>query len=138
MTNVSPRIVRGTTSGHLFGPGQGAFLNIELISEKTAAYWCRSVTEIKKDFPDKVSIINQDYFDSAWWLVKGTISFHVQYCAKVMQTKFVKIHNFSGLFNEKNAIFRSERICGEKVAFFAEPIVLNLAKFRVIICLLRN
>lgn len=57
MTNVSPRIVRGTTSGHLFGPGQGAFLNIELISEKTAAYWCRSVTEIKKDFPDKVSII---------------------------------------------------------------------------------
>ena len=52
---MSPRIVRGTTSGHLFGPGQGAFLNIELISEKTAAYWCRSVTELKKDFPDKVS-----------------------------------------------------------------------------------
>ena len=51
---MSPRIVRGTTSGHLFGPGQGAFLNIELISEKTAAYWCRSVTELKKDFPDKV------------------------------------------------------------------------------------
>ncbi|KAL9951246.1 hypothetical protein ACROYT_G043872 [Oculina patagonica] len=56
VTNVSPRIVRGTTSGHLFGPGQGAFLNIELISEKTAAYWCRSVTEIKKDFPDKIVI----------------------------------------------------------------------------------
>ena len=54
MTNVSPRIVRGTTSGHLYGPGQGAFLNIELISEKTAAYWCRSVTELKKDFPHKV------------------------------------------------------------------------------------
>lgn len=54
VTNVSPRIVRGITSGHLFGPGQGAFLNIELISEKTAAYWCRSVTELKKDFPDKV------------------------------------------------------------------------------------
>lgn len=51
---MSPRIVRGTTSGHLFGPGQGAFLNIELISEKTAAYWCRSVTELKKDFPEKV------------------------------------------------------------------------------------
>ncbi|KAM7427835.1 hypothetical protein ABFA07_021099 [Porites harrisoni] len=56
VTNVSPRIVRGTTSGHLFGPGQGAFLNIELISEKTAAYWCRSVTELKKDFPDKILI----------------------------------------------------------------------------------
>lgn len=53
---MSPRIVRGTTSGHLFGPGQGAFLNIELISEKTAAYWCRSVTELKEDFPEKVCI----------------------------------------------------------------------------------
>jgi len=54
VTNVSPRIVRGTTSGHLYGPGQGSFLNIELISEKTAAYWCRSVTELKTDFPNKV------------------------------------------------------------------------------------
>lgn len=54
MTNVSPRIIRGTTSGHVFGPGQGAFLNIELISEKTAAYWCQSVTELKADFPDNV------------------------------------------------------------------------------------
>lgn len=47
--------MRGTTSGQIFGPGQGSFLNIELISEKTAAYWCRSVTELKKDFPDKVT-----------------------------------------------------------------------------------
>jgi len=54
VTNVSPRIVRGTTSGHHYGPGQGSFLNIELISEKTAAYWCRSVTELKADFPTKV------------------------------------------------------------------------------------
>uniref|UniRef100_A0A1I8BYP7 dihydropyrimidine dehydrogenase (NADP(+)) n=1 Tax=Meloidogyne hapla TaxID=6305 RepID=A0A1I8BYP7_MELHA len=36
VTNVSPRIVRGTTSGPIYGPGQGSFLNIELISEKTA------------------------------------------------------------------------------------------------------
>lgn len=56
MTNVSPRIVRGTTSGQVFGPGQGAFLNIELISEKTAAYWCQSVKELKADFPQKVLI----------------------------------------------------------------------------------
>ena len=56
MTNVSPRIVRGTTSGHLFGPGQGSFLNIELVSEKTCAYWCRSVRELKEDFPEKVII----------------------------------------------------------------------------------
>ncbi|KAA8587551.1 hypothetical protein FQN60_016413 [Etheostoma spectabile] len=56
VTNVSPRIVRGTTSGHLFGPGQGSFLNIELISEKTAAYWCQSVAELKRDFPNNVVI----------------------------------------------------------------------------------
>lgn len=54
--NVSPRIIRGTTSGHSYGPGQGSFLNIELISEKTAAYWCQSVTELKKDFPTKIII----------------------------------------------------------------------------------
>lgn len=56
VTNVSPRIVRGTTSGPMYGPGQGSFLNIELISEKTAEYWCKSVTELKKDFPDKILI----------------------------------------------------------------------------------
>jgi len=56
VTNVSPRIVRGTTSGHLFGPGQGSFLNIELISEKTAAYWCQSITELKKDFKEQILI----------------------------------------------------------------------------------
>ena len=57
MTNVSPRIVRGTTSGHLYGPGQGSFLNIELISEKTAAYWCKSITELTQDFPDRVGSV---------------------------------------------------------------------------------
>lgn len=53
---MSPRIVRGTTSGHLFGPGQNAFLNIELVSEKTAAYWLKSITELKEDFPNKVYV----------------------------------------------------------------------------------
>ena len=56
VTNVAPRIVRGTTSGHNYGPGQGAFLNIELISEKTAAYWCKGVKELKKDFPEHIII----------------------------------------------------------------------------------
>lgn len=51
---MSPRIIRGTTSGHLYGPQLGSFLNIELISEKCAAYWCQSITELKKDFPTKV------------------------------------------------------------------------------------
>lgn len=54
MINVSPRIVRGTTFGHLYGPGQCSFLNIEAISEKTAEYWCRSIAELKRDFPKNV------------------------------------------------------------------------------------
>ena len=53
---MSPRIVRGTTSGYNYGPGQGAFLNIELISEKSAAYWLQSINELKRDFPNKVSL----------------------------------------------------------------------------------
>ncbi|XP_032675944.1 dihydropyrimidine dehydrogenase [NADP(+)] [Odontomachus brunneus] len=56
VTNVSPRIIKGTTSGHHYGPAQGSFLNIELISEKTSDYWCRSITELKRDFPTKIVI----------------------------------------------------------------------------------
>ncbi|GFN98592.1 dihydropyrimidine dehydrogenase [NADP(+)]-like [Plakobranchus ocellatus] len=68
VTNVSPRIVRGTTSGHLYGPGQGSFLNIELVSEKTAAYWCKSIEELKRDFPDKIVIasIMSGYKEEDW------------------------------------------------------------------------
>ncbi|XP_018015769.2 dihydropyrimidine dehydrogenase [NADP(+)] [Hyalella azteca] len=68
VTNVSPRIVRGTTSGHVYGPGQGSFLNIELISEKTAAYWCKSIMELKADFPDNVLIasIMCSYNEDDW------------------------------------------------------------------------
>ncbi|KAG0712279.1 Dihydropyrimidine dehydrogenase [NADP(+)] [Chionoecetes opilio] len=68
VTNVSPRIVRGTTSGHLYGPGQGSFLNIELISEKTCAYWLQTITELKRDFPDKVLIasIMCSYNEEDW------------------------------------------------------------------------
>ena len=56
ITNVSPRILRGTTSGPNFGPGQGAYLNTELISEKTAAYWCQSINELKKDYRNNIVI----------------------------------------------------------------------------------
>ncbi|XP_065834475.1 dihydropyrimidine dehydrogenase [NADP(+)]-like isoform X2 [Oscarella lobularis] len=68
ITNVSPRIVRGTTSGQTFGPGQGAFLNIELISEKTAAYWCKSIAELKADFPEKIIVasIMCGYIEEDW------------------------------------------------------------------------
>ncbi|KAH8274196.1 hypothetical protein KR018_002474 [Drosophila ironensis] len=56
VTNVSPRIVRGTTSGYKYGPQQGCFLNIELISEKRAEYWLRGIGELKRDFPEKIII----------------------------------------------------------------------------------
>ncbi|XP_072366669.1 dihydropyrimidine dehydrogenase [NADP(+)]-like isoform X2 [Scyliorhinus torazame] len=56
VTNVSPRIIRGMTSGPVYGPGQSSFLNIELISEKTCAYWCKSMTELKADFPNNIVI----------------------------------------------------------------------------------
>ncbi|XP_060802802.1 dihydropyrimidine dehydrogenase [NADP(+)] [Amyelois transitella] len=68
VTNVSPRIVRGVTSGENYGPGQGSFLNIELISEKCEAYWCQSITELKRDFPNKVIIasIMCSYNEADW------------------------------------------------------------------------
>ncbi|CAH0750695.1 unnamed protein product [Diatraea saccharalis] len=68
VTNVSPRIVRGVTSGENYGPGQGSFLNIELISEKCEAYWCRSIQELKRDFPEKVVIasIMCSYNEADW------------------------------------------------------------------------
>ncbi|EYC21985.1 hypothetical protein Y032_0018g3645 [Ancylostoma ceylanicum] len=56
VTNVSPRIVRGSTSGPIYGPNQGSFLNIELISEKSAAYWLQCIKELKHDFPTKIVI----------------------------------------------------------------------------------
>lgn len=56
VTNVSPRIIRGSTSGHNYGPQQGAFLNIELISEKCCNYWLTSVAELRRDFPTKIII----------------------------------------------------------------------------------
>lgn len=68
VTNVSPRIIRGSTSRNLYGPELSSFLNIELISEKTCDYWCRSITELKKDFPSKILIasIMCKYDENDW------------------------------------------------------------------------
>lgn len=57
VTNVSPRIVKGSTSRHHYGPEQGSFLNIELISEKCQDYWLTSIRELKRDFPENVSSV---------------------------------------------------------------------------------
>uniref|UniRef100_A0A069DXZ8 Dihydropyrimidine dehydrogenase [NADP(+)] n=1 Tax=Panstrongylus megistus TaxID=65343 RepID=A0A069DXZ8_9HEMI len=74
VTNVSPRIVRGTTSGHTYGPGQSSFLNIELISEKTCEYWCKSISELKRDFPTKVIVasIMCSFVKEDWELLSRT------------------------------------------------------------------
>jgi len=76
VTNVSPRIVRGTTTGHLFGPGQSSFLNIELISEKTCAYWCKTIKDLKEKYPSQVVIASiMCSFNKADWqeLVRITL-----------------------------------------------------------------
>lgn len=82
VTNVSPRIVGlgshgvgiGSAAGGIAAGAVGAgdpdvarnaFLNIELISEKTSAYWLQSIRELKRDFPRHVSIyrvVNCIYF----------------------------------------------------------------------------
>lgn len=73
VTNVSPRIVRGVTSGQNFGPQQGAFLNIELISEKCCQYWLTSVAELRRDFPEKITIasIMCSYNEADWTELAG-------------------------------------------------------------------
>lgn len=66
--NVSPRIVRGTTAGHHYGPGQSSFLNIESTSEKYARYWFASIKELKRDFPDRILIasLNSPFIKEDW------------------------------------------------------------------------
>jgi dihydropyrimidine dehydrogenase (NADP+) len=68
VTNVSPRIIRGTTSGPKYGPHQSSFLNIELISEKSAAYWISSIRQLKKDFPEQrvIASIMCGYVKEDW------------------------------------------------------------------------
>lgn len=53
ITNVSPRIV---PTGHRNGVQNTGFMNIELISEKTADYWCAGVKDLKERFPEHVVI----------------------------------------------------------------------------------
>jgi len=88
VTNVSPRIiglgghgVGGGLAASGKGPGtvnagdsdvaRNAFLNIELISEKTAAYWLRSIQELKRDFPQHILIasIMCAYIEDDWTLL---------------------------------------------------------------------
>eukprot|EP00056_Hartaetosiga_gracilis_P022406 m.30195 g.30195 ORF g.30195 m.30195 type:complete len:994 (+) comp9622_c0_seq1:165-3146(+) len=56
ITNVSPRIwssVQGPAKDRHYQEG---FINIELVSEKSAEYWCNGITDLKKKFPDRVVI----------------------------------------------------------------------------------
>jgi len=51
--NVSPRIVRTTNSPGHYGPHQKGFVNIELVTEKSACYWVKAIAELKAEFPDR-------------------------------------------------------------------------------------
>ena len=59
--------------------------------------------------PDEVSYNNKQNNNST---EQGNIT--IQYCAKVMQTYFAEIHDFSWLFDEKISNFRWKRIFSEK------------------------
>ncbi|VVC41510.1 Hypothetical protein CINCED_3A005819 [Cinara cedri] len=82
VTNVSPRIVglgnhsvgnrvRGDIAAGDPDVAKSAFLNIELISEKKAEYWLRSIGELKRDFPRHILIasIMCAYSESDWTLL---------------------------------------------------------------------
>lgn len=111
VTNVSPRIVRGTTFGHMYGPNLGSFLNIELISEKTAAYWCATIEELKRDFRDKIVIASiMCSFNEADWrrlsrmaekagadaLELNLSCPHGMVCLRSAGLSFVQLTRFSG------------------------------------------
>ncbi|EGT30102.1 CBN-DPYD-1 protein [Caenorhabditis brenneri] len=75
VTNVSPRIVRGSTSGPLFGPNQGSFMNIELISEKSCEYWLQCIRELKRDHPTKIVVASiMCTYNKADWVELATKS----------------------------------------------------------------
>ena len=65
VTNVSPRIFRGRIAS---SQNTTSFANIELISEKTAEYWCTGAKEIKKLYPDRVLVgsIMAGYIEKDW------------------------------------------------------------------------
>jgi dihydropyrimidine dehydrogenase (NADP+) len=68
VTNISPRIVRGTTSGATYGPHQSSFLNIEVISEKSMSYWLTGIRQLKKDYPAHIVIASiMCAYDEADW-----------------------------------------------------------------------
>ncbi|KAL0238815.1 hypothetical protein PCE1_004506 [Barthelona sp. PCE] len=66
-TNVSPRI--GSMTGYgLSQSNRNEFLNIELLTEKTPAYWKQKCVELKEAFPEAVVIASLSTVDEkeAW------------------------------------------------------------------------
>lgn len=57
VTNVAPRIIGGSTTGTKENaPNHSSYLNIELISEKSASYWCNGIRQLKQRFPNHIVI----------------------------------------------------------------------------------
>jgi dihydropyrimidine dehydrogenase (NADP+) len=55
-TNISPRI-NGTPFPH-HGASKEGFVNIELLTEKTSAYWVQGVQELKREHPKHIVIMS--------------------------------------------------------------------------------
>jgi len=53
VSNVSPRIFKSTSDGMKLDAG---YANIELVSEKSAAYWIEGAKQMKKEYPNHVLI----------------------------------------------------------------------------------
>ncbi|XP_043464219.1 dihydropyrimidine dehydrogenase [NADP(+)] isoform X3 [Leptopilina heterotoma] len=119
VTNVSPRIVKGTTSRHRYGPEQGSFLNIELISEKSERYWLKSVTELKIDFPEKIcsAVQNQDFtvIDDYITGLKALL-----YLQNLDQTKNWDGQSPPTLKHQKGKPVSLTHALGEKIPYFGE------------------
>lgn len=66
--NVSPRIFSSVQGAAKDRHYQEGFINIELVSEKTAEYWCDGITELKRRFPDRVVVasIMSSFEREAW------------------------------------------------------------------------
>lgn len=130
--NVSPRIVKGTTSGPHYGPGQSSFLNIESTSEKSAAYWCLSIRELKKQFPDRILIASiQCSYNKQDWQTLAKMSEEAG--ADALELNISCSHGIHGFAARTGGIEIMRETCqwvrdAVKIPFFAKlpPIVTDI------------
>ena len=68
ITNVSPRIFSSVQGAAKARHYQEGFINVELVSEKSADYWCNGIKELKRLFPDRVVVASiMSCFEKEAW-----------------------------------------------------------------------